>query len=299
MSYGELARTLLCYFEQSDPYLPIHPIPDSTNSIDELLREAAACQEDERYEQAIPYWEQAANRGSAEAQYYLWRMHTEGWGGLEDFNVGLSFLRKAADQGYGKAELELAECHADEIIGGKSYAEEAIYWGTRAFEHGFVEAAKIVANMYAVERPGVKKDDALAFSWFRKAAEAGDAYAQYQVGVSYEHGLGVEKSKEDACNWYKKARITGYELPKECTSDDPIGLAEAKQLANEHLCAKDRRGATVEAREMPPPGAYGFDPEGWATFCVIEKYALKVGGDEYIAVNLTTGQVRSLGIIGD
>jgi len=78
-----------------------------------------------------------------------------------------------------------------------------------------------------------------------------------------------------------------------------VDSEEAKLLAIEYFRLENRNHITVEEHELPPPGAYGFDPEGWITFSVVDKTIFKVGGDEFVAVNLTTKEVQSLGIIGD
>ena len=41
---------------------------------------------------------------------------------------------------------------------------------------------------------GVEKDDAQAYEWYRKSAEAGDAVGMGFLGLCYEHGTGVEIS---------------------------------------------------------------------------------------------------------
>ena len=46
--------------------------------------------------------------------------------------------------------------------------------------------------------------------WYRKAAEQGDASAQYNLGVMYENGHGVEQDDEQAVFWYRKAAEQGY-----------------------------------------------------------------------------------------
>lgn len=198
-----------------DAITQVRAVCESIISTSELLSKASTCLEEKKHEKAIPYWELAAERGSAEAQYYLCQMYMEGWGGLDDYDVGLSYLEKAANQGYGKAELELAEHYAEELLGGEHYAEKAIYWGARAAEHGFIQAAAIVGNMYAVECPGVEKNNNKALYWFRKAADSGDAYAQYQVGIFYEFGFGVEKNLENAFCWYRKSKESGYKTTQE------------------------------------------------------------------------------------
>lgn len=182
---------------------------ESIESTSDLLQLADGFQRQEQQEKAIPYWQQAADRGNAEAQFHLWQMHVEGWGGLEDFEVGLSYLKQAANQEYPKAQLELAEYYAEEIIGGEKYAERAVYWGKKAVENGAYKGATIIGNMLAVERPGVNKDEKDALRWFKLAAAHGDAYAKYQVGVSYEGGLGVARDIDEAIKWYTFAAEAG------------------------------------------------------------------------------------------
>lgn len=46
--------------------------------------------------------------------------------------------------------------------------------------------------------------------WCRKAAENGDAHAQYKLGGYYHAGVGVEKDVEEALKWYRKAANHGY-----------------------------------------------------------------------------------------
>lgn len=43
------------------------------------------------------------------------------------------------------------------------------------------------------------------------AAEAGDAEAQYYIGLMYDNGYGVEQNQEEAQKWYSKAYAQGYE----------------------------------------------------------------------------------------
>ena len=44
---------------------------------------------------------------------------------------------------------------------------------------------------------------------YRKAAEQGNAKAQYNLGVCYENGYGVEKNYFKAVKWYRKAAEQG------------------------------------------------------------------------------------------
>ena len=46
-----------------------------------------------------------------------------------------------------------------------------------------------------------------AVKWYRKAAEQGNADAQYKLGYCYENGKGVKQSFSEASKWYEKSRV--------------------------------------------------------------------------------------------
>lgn len=54
------------------------------------------------------------------------------------------------------------------------------------------------------------KDYLQAASWFRKAAEQGDALSEYALGLMYYGGLGVTQDYVQAIAWYRKAAKQGY-----------------------------------------------------------------------------------------
>ena len=56
---------------------------------------------------------------------------------------------------------------------------------------------------------GVEQDHTEALKWTRKAAAQGFAGAQYNLGVMYRDGLGVEQDHTEAVNWYHKAAAQG------------------------------------------------------------------------------------------
>jgi hypothetical protein len=48
--------------------------------------------------------------------------------------------------------------------------------------------------------------------WYRKAADQGNANAQYNLGVAYDNGEGVLKDEAEAVRWYRKAAEQGNSL---------------------------------------------------------------------------------------
>ena len=56
---------------------------------------------------------------------------------------------------------------------------------------------------------GVPEDDAEAAKWFRLAADQGDAMAQFNLGLMYSNGEGVEQDFAEAVKWYGMAAEQG------------------------------------------------------------------------------------------
>jgi hypothetical protein len=62
--------------------------------------------------------------------------------------------------------------------------------------------------MYEIGK-GVPKDQAVAISWYRKAADQGDDLAQESLGIIYQYGRGVPQDYSTAASWYRKAAEQG------------------------------------------------------------------------------------------
>ncbi|MBP5455901.1 MAG: sel1 repeat family protein [Paludibacteraceae bacterium] len=48
-------------------------------------------------------------------------------------------------------------------------------------------------------------DEAKKFEQYQKEAANGSAEAQYNMGLCYQHGQGVEEDTKQAIEWYTKA----------------------------------------------------------------------------------------------
>ena len=56
--------------------------------------------------------------------------------------------------------------------------------------------------------------------WWRKAAEQGDSWAQFSLGVAYWNGEGVSEDKREAVRWWRKAAERGN-----AASQSNLGIA--------------------------------------------------------------------------
>ena len=67
------------------------------------------------------------------------------------------------------------------------------------------------ANLGVLYRDGrgVPQDHPVAVMWFRKAADQGDAVAQYLLAEQYAKGGGVSQDFAEAVTWFRKAAEQG------------------------------------------------------------------------------------------
>jgi TPR repeat protein len=96
---------------------------------------------------------------------------------------------------------------------------------------------------------GVPQDHTKAAKWFRKAAEQGDAQAQYNLGLMYDKGQGVPQNYILAHMWFNlavsalegKGRNDAEKIRDLVASKmTPAQIAEAERLAREWKPKKDQ-----------------------------------------------------------
>jgi TPR repeat protein len=74
---------------------------------------------------------------------------------------------------------------------------------------GNAAAQNNVGAMYHTGKD-LRKDDAEAVRWWRRAAEQGNVYAQTNLGDVYHYGQGVAQNEAEAILWYQKAAEQGF-----------------------------------------------------------------------------------------
>jgi hypothetical protein len=92
--------------------------------------------------------------------------------------------------------------------------EQFVESNRKAAAAGDASAQVELGLMYANGGRGVAKDQAQAVAWYRKAAEQGNALAQELLATMYAKGSGVAKDKVQAAAWYRKAAEQGNEAAK-------------------------------------------------------------------------------------
>jgi len=86
--------------------------------------------------------------------------------------------------------------------------EKTVEQYQKAAEQGDAEAQYHLGYCYEYGK-GIAKDETQAVYWYKKAAEQGDADAQLDLGMCYNNGTGIAKDEVQAVYWYKKAAGQG------------------------------------------------------------------------------------------
>ena len=76
-----------------------------------------------------------------------------------------------------------------------------------------------------------------------------------------------------------------------------LDLNKATQLAIDHGCNEYRESLTANVVQSPDQLPYGFDPLGWMLFAVVDDDM--VGSVNCVAVNVETGETKSMGRMGE
>ncbi len=120
-----------------------------------------------------------------------------------------AFLRyqEAAEKGLAEAQERLGYCYRY----GKSVEkniQKAAAWSLKAAMQGNARAQTRMGIFYE-NGDGVEKDLEKAVKWYQKAAEQGQSTAQYRLGRCYQRGLGTERDEKEAVKWLQKAADSG------------------------------------------------------------------------------------------
>ncbi len=118
--------------------------------------------------------------------------------------------------GLGMILLAVGPALADTAAGlqafkNKDYARAYQEWKAAA-DAGQAEAQFDLGLLYA-QGLGVRRDLTEASRWYRKSAEQGNAQAEFSLGQMYSRGWGVPRDEADAVRWLQMANSVESEGP--------------------------------------------------------------------------------------
>ncbi|MEO0878609.1 MAG: tetratricopeptide repeat protein [Pseudomonadota bacterium] len=146
--------------------------------------------------------------GRADAQHMLGYMEERGLGGDVDLKRALDLYFTAASKGSVDAQFSLGEM-AFLGDGVKRDYKRARGWYELASEKNHGPAKVRLGAIYAAGLGLENPDHIKALDYFKQAADLGEVEAQYNVGVAYLIGRGVEKDYKTAEGWLRLAAEKG------------------------------------------------------------------------------------------
>jgi TPR repeat protein len=211
----------------------------------------------ENYGQALAWYEKAAAKGDADAQYLLARALEDGLGRAADAKGAAKWYEAAALGGHADAQFSIGQLYLD----GRGVARDqakAAKWFAAAAAQGRIRAQYNLAVMLEGGR-GVTRDLARAADWYDKAAKAGLGEAQLALAMLYLRGAGVARAPETALMWLEIAAARGARVPPQIRAHvaravEPAEREKARKLAREWLALHPRaQPAKAGPESMPPP----------------------------------------------
>ena len=79
----------------------------------------------------------------------------------------------------------------------------------KAAKQGYVNAQNDIGRAYKHGK-GVSIDKVVAFNWYKKASEAGNAETKWHLCLAYSKGDGVSVDKIASSKWERRAAPGGY-----------------------------------------------------------------------------------------
>ena len=188
---------------------------------------------DKNLVKAIEWWENAANNGDKWSQNRLGFMYLNGIGVEQDYKKARKWYEKASEL-FIPVDTETDPFIASlfEQDNGLSCAYDKSQWANLELGLMFFNGKGVIkdyslAKQYLEKAAAVNEDDwniyAVCFSlrydsektkedeWFNQACEYGFAMAQYNLGLLYHNGFGVDRDIVKAYQYYKKAADKEYE----------------------------------------------------------------------------------------
>ena len=152
-------------------------VPEAINELGISYRDGLLGLPRDSFKKAAKLFKRAVELGQADAMANLASIYSEGEEGVrQNTKKSIDLYRAAADQGHPVALYEL---------GNHMYLRAEKFETRVEFEH--------------------------AVRYYETAANLGQRNAQYSLGVCYWNGHGVERNREQAIIWMKRAAANGHE----------------------------------------------------------------------------------------
>lgn len=157
------------------------------------------------YKKAVQYYQKAVRLGSDDALFSLGLLYEDGLGVERNPKKGLECIQNAADNGQPEALVEMGERSLNGTGGVRRNLKDAIwYFEIAAEDYRSTEAMMSLGHIF--ENPyGARHNYEKAMSYYEDAWDEGEVNAAHEIGMLYFTGQGVKRDEAKAWEWIKKA----------------------------------------------------------------------------------------------
>lgn len=144
---------------------------------------------------------EAALLGSPPARLLLGVYFREGWGVEQSFSEARRWIRLAKDAGYAPAHVAYGGMYR-KGLGVEQSNEEALRHYRTAAALGSSDAVNLIGRAY-MAGTGVEQDTQTGIRWLVRSSEAGNPYAANELGHAFRKGAGVDQDLDKALAYFR------------------------------------------------------------------------------------------------
>ena len=168
------------------------------------------------YTKAFYWYKASATHGYPLALYNIGICYQQGTGVSQNYQEAFKWFLKAAEKGDADAQYNVGVYYKNSKYGiGVDY-KESVRWLIEAVKQGEESAQKRIEDIYEdIALNGIVNDFIInidtsdIFKSFKRLAEQGNQYGQYNLGLCYWEGYGIECNPNEALKWYELAAKQG------------------------------------------------------------------------------------------
>ncbi|RDW68023.1 hypothetical protein BP6252_09419 [Coleophoma cylindrospora] len=171
------------------------------------------------------------------------------------------YIEKAAYLGFAKAQTKMAQAYELCQLGCDFDAALSLHYNALAARQGESEADMAISKWFLCGQEGIfEKNEELAFTYAKRAAQAKMSTAEFAMGYFYEIGMYVKPDLQEAQAWYKKAsdhgnkdalgRIDSISRNKALSKSDHEQIAISR-IKSTHGSMRGKRPDRLKQRNAP------------------------------------------------
>ncbi|KAH0559277.1 hypothetical protein GP486_004208 [Trichoglossum hirsutum] len=180
-----------------------------------------------------------------------------------DLKAARTYVEKAAYLGFARAQIKMGQAYELCQLGCEFDAALSLHYNALAARQGEAEADMAISKWFLCGQDGVfERNEELAFTYAKRAADSGLPTAEFAIGYFYEIGHYVSVDLKEAQSWYRRAaehgnkdatgRLDGISRSKTLSRKDHERVAVAK-IQSMHGSQRGKRPERFKTAVQPLP----------------------------------------------